>query len=153
MKSGSAGGGTVSAGSGKSKGRISWKDRPTYAHTGIVEAAFPLNYKNGKSTQWLFENLLECTISFIRKHAMKGTTNFTILPYDPNDTKTTHICTKADFPEHQMEYEDYFDFDNHLAFLPMNRFNNKKTIHFTMRVGATVDIKEILAQGSPLASD
>ena len=45
-----------------------------------------------------------------------------------------------------MDYEDYFDFENHLAFLPMNRFNNRKTIRFSMWVCANVDVKEILAK-------
>ena len=145
LKSGSAKGG-ASAGSAKSKRGISWKDQPTYAHTGVVEAAFPLNHENGKSTQNLFEHLLEHTVSFTRKHAMKGKTNLTILPYDINDTKTTHIRSRADFHDHQMECEDYFDFENPLAFLPMNRFNNRKTIHFSMRLGADFDIKKILSK-------
>ena len=123
---------------------MSWKDRPSYEHTGISEAEFPLAHQSGKSTKFLYEELLEYMVNFIGKRYLKGKSGFAILPCDPSDTITTHIRSRADFPEHQMEYDDYFEFENPVAFKPMNCFANKRTICFTMRIGAKTSVKAMV---------
>ena len=124
LKSGGKNKDNNNAASVKPKRGISWKDSPKYDHTGMVEVSFPLTHQPGKSTKFNFDALLEYTVNFVRKRFMKGASGFTILPYDPDDKTTQHIRGKEDFPDRQMDYDDYFHFKTHLPFKNMNKFGN-----------------------------
>lgn len=125
------------------KTSVSFADQPP-SHTLIIEFVVPVEYEKGKKTIELFQEKIHKVLAFVREHAGDGKTNFLILPKDKNRKKKP-LKDKNSFPSHQIGWmKDYGEFDNKYAFSPLNPHFKNKTLRGSLRVGANMDIDELL---------
>jgi hypothetical protein len=115
----------------------------SHSHTKIIEFQVPLDYKKGRKTVRLFEDTLDKTVTFFRKYAGRGNSNFTIPPKDEKYTNMKPAKDKSSFPDHQITWMNYYgEFNNNYAFAPLNSFTQRRTVKGSMRVGANMDTEE-----------
>ena len=85
-------------------------------------------------------------LKFTRTKAFEdeGGCGLTILPRKINSTKVKHIYEKSHFPDHNLGWESYFELENKYAFNKFNARASRKTIRFSVTVGAKFPIKDVI---------
>ncbi len=63
-----------------------------------------------------------------------------------DSTTVKHIYEKSHFPSHSLGWESYFELENKFAFNKFNPRASRKTIKFSVTVGAKFPIKDIIDQ-------
>ena len=130
------------------KKTINWSDKPTYNHTGVIEMSVPIRKQQGKDTMESFADEFSGFLLFTRMNAFKdeGGCGLTILPRKMDSTTVKHIYEKSHFPSHSLGWESYFELENKFAFNKFNPRASRKTIKFSVTVGAKFPIKDIIDQ-------